>query len=541
MTDIDYIIVGAGSAGCVLADSLSSDPACKVLLVEEGGSGNSFIINMPKGFGKTLADPTTAHFYPTVRTRESGAGQEVWVRGKMLGGSSGVNGMVWNRGVAADYDRLADLAGEQWSWEHMRRIFLSLEDHASGAGPDRGVGGPIPVKTHPLPSPLLEAWLEAGREMGLPIKSDHSDPRQEGIGPLQWNIDAKGRRVSAARGFLTQARKRPNLRIETGVRTDRVILDGRRAVGIAGVRGDGTNVEFQCRGEVILSAGAIGSPRILQLSGIGGAQDLQRAGIDVALDCPGVGHHMREHNLVMMNFRLRERRDSVNHQFKGARLLTNVAKHAVGLNNTMSYGSSEAAAFVKVLPESERPDSQLMFAPYSLDLASGMAMEAEPGMQVFAMTLRPRSEGHVLVTSSDPCSNLNIDPNFLSDEHDRRAAIGQFRFIREMMAKAPLQAYVVGETDFTARAQSDEEIIDLFHQFGGAGYHATATVRMGKDNSAPLDGRLRLRGIDGLRVIDCSVFPEMVAGNTNAPTMGMAMRAAELIHEDSRNSPARAA
>src|SRR5512139_588104 len=541
MTDFDYIIVGAGSAGCVLANRLSADPTCNVLLVEEGRSGDTFVINMPKGFGKTLADPTTAHFYPTVRTREGGAGQEVWVRGKMLGGSSGVNGMVWNRGVAADYDRLAELAGDQWSWEHMRRIFLSLEDHASGGSPDRGVGGPIPVKSHPAPTPLLKAWIEAGREMGLPVKQDHSDPRQEGIAPLQWNIDAKGRRGSAAKAFLKAARARPNLKIETGVRTDRVILQDRRAVGIAGVRDDGTPVEYRCTGEVILSAGAIGSPRILQLSGIGGAQDLQRAGIDVALDCPGVGRHMREHTLVMMNFRLRQERDSDNRQFKGARLLANVAKHVAGRNNTMSYGSSEAAAFVKVLPESERPDSQLMFAPYSLDPASEMAMEAEPGMQVFTMTLRPRSEGHVLVTSSDPGSMLNIDPNFLSDDHDRRAAIGQFRFVREMLAKAPLQPYVVGETDFTARAQSDEEIIDLFHRFGGAGYHATATVRMGKDNSAPLDGRLRLRGIEGLRVIDCSVFPEMVAGNTNAPTMGMAMRAAELIREDRRSGSARAA
>ncbi|HEY6870009.1 MAG TPA: GMC family oxidoreductase N-terminal domain-containing protein [Novosphingobium sp.] len=541
MTDFDYLIVGGGSAGCVLADRLSADPTCRVLLVEEGGPGDSFVINMPKGFGKTLTDPATAHFFPTVRTRENGAGQEVWVRGKMLGGSSGVNGMVWNRGVAEDYDRLAELAGEQWSWEHMRRIFRSIEDHASGASEERGVGGPIPVKSHPAPSRLQQAWIEAGRAMGLPVKADHSDPQQEGIGPLQWNIDARGRRVSAARGFLKRARTRPNLRVETGIRIDRVILAERRAVGVSGVRVDGTAVEFRCGGEVILSAGAIGSPRILQLSGIGGAQDLARAGIAVALDSPGVGHHMREHSLVMMNWRLRHWQDSVNNQFAGARLLANVAKHAAGLNNIMSFGSSEAAAFVKVLPDSDRADSQLMFAPYSIDLGAGMAMEREPGMQVFTMTLRPRSEGHVLVTSGDPAAMLDIDPRFLTDDYDRRAAIAQIRFVRKLMGQAPLQPYVVGETALTVAAQSDDEILDLFHRFGGAGYHATATVRMGRENSAPLDGRLRLRGIEGLRVVDCSVFPEMVAGNTNAPTMGMAMRAAELIHEDRRQGAARAA
>lgn len=541
MTDFDYIIVGAGSAGCVLADQLSADPGCKVLLVEEGRSGDTFVINMPKGFGKTLADPTTAHFYPTVRSREGGAGQEVWVRGKMLGGSSGVNGTVWNRGVAQDYDRLAELAGEQWSWKHMAPVFLAIEDHADGASPDRGVGGPIPVKSHPAPSPLLKAWLEAGREMGLRIKSDHSDPQQEGIGPLQWNIDGKGRRVSAAKGFLKRARTRPNLRIETGVRTDRVLVEGRRAVGIAGIRDDGAPVEFRCHGEVILSAGAIGSPRILQLSGIGGAEDLTAAGIKVVVDSPGVGRHMREHTLVMMNWRLRHWRDSDNRQFAGARLMANVAKHVAGRNNTMSYGSSEAAAFVRVLPESTRPDSQLMFAPYSLDPAAGMAMEAAPGMQVYAMTLRPRSEGHVLVTSADPSAPLKIDPCFLSDDYDRRAAIGQFRYTRELMGQPPLQPFVLEETAFTARARSDDEIIDLFHRFGGAGYHATATVSMGMNNTAPLDGRLRMRGIDGLRVVDCSVFPEMIAGNTNAPTMGLAMRAAQLIHEDRRLGAAPAA
>lgn len=532
MTEYDFIIVGAGSAGCVLANRLSADPACTVLLLEEGRSGDTFVINMPKGFGKTLADPTTAHFFPTVRTREDGAGQEVWVRGKMLGGSSGVNGMVWNRGVKADYDRLAELAGEEWSWEHMRPAFLSLENHASGGSDDRGVGGPIPVKSHPAPSPLLNAWLEAGRQMGLPVKADHSDPKQEGIGPLQWNIDAKGRRVSAARAFLAPVRNRANLTVMTGIRTDRVIVEDRRAVGVAGMRDDGTPVEFRTRGEVILSAGAIGSPRILQLSGIGDAQDLQAAGIDVLVESPGVGHHMREHTLVMQNFRLRRRRDSDNHQFTGARLLANVAKHVAGRNGTMSYGSSEAAAFVKVLPESDRPDSQLMFAPYTIDPGAGMAMEKEPGMQVYAMTLRPRSEGHVRVTAANPAAMLDIDPDFLSNDYDRRAAIGQVRYVRELMAQPALADFVVGETDFTSWAQTDEQIVDLFHRFGGAGYHATATVRMGRDNSAPLDSRLRLRGVEGLRVVDCSVFPEMVAGNTNAPTMGMAVRAAQLILQD---------
>lgn len=536
MEQYDYIIVGAGSAGCVLADQLSADPACRVLVVEEGGPGDSFVINMPKGFGKTLADPATAHFYPTRNMREGGPGPEIWVRGKMLGGSSGVNGMVWNRGVAQDYDRLAELAGDQWSWRSMLPCFLAIEDHASGPSPERGTGGPIKVKTHPAPSPLLKAWLEAGKALGLPIKDDHSDPRQEGIGPLQWNIDGRGKRVSAAKGFLGRARGRPNLRIETGIRTDRVLLTGRRATGITGARADGTPVSFHCQGEVILSAGAIGSPRILQLSGIGPDDVLARAGIETVLDCPGVGTNMREHVLVMMNWRLKDMRDSVNNQFTGARLLANVVRHVAGRNNIMSYGSSEAAAFVRALPESDRPDSQLMFAPYSIDATRGMVMEADPGMQVFTMTLRPRSQGFIQVTSNDPAVPLDIEPNHLGDEYDRRAAVAQIRYTRNLMAQPPLKPFVEGETALTADAQSDDEILDLFRRYGGAGYHATATVRMGKDNSAPLDGNLRLRGIEGLRVVDCSVFPEMIAGNTNAPTMGMALRASQLILADRRSA-----
>lgn len=536
MASFDYIIVGAGSAGCVLADQLSADGHNRVLLIEEGGRGDSFVTNMPKGFGKTLADPATAHFYPTVNARSGAAGQEIWVRGKMLGGSSGVNGMVWNRGVGTDYDRLAEQAGDQWSWENMRPVFRSLEDHASGASDECGYGGPIHIKTHPAPTPLMNAWIKAGTQLGLPEKDCHSTAQQEGIGPLQWNIDTRGRRVSAARAFLNRASKRSNLLVETGIRTDRVILNDRRVVGVAGVRADGRAVEFRCDDEVILSAGAIGSPRILQLSGIGPADALRKAGIDVALDVPGVGHHMREHVLVMMNYRLKHWRDSANHQFAGARLLANVARHIVGGTGTMSYGSSEAAAFVRVLPESDRPDSQLMFAPYSVDPAKEMTMETEPGLQVYPMTLRPRSEGHVLVTSSDPAAPLAIDPKYLSDEYDRRAAIGQIRYIRQLMGQPAIQPFIAGETAFSSWAQSDDEIIDLFHDWGQAGYHATATVRMGKDKTAPLDGHLRLRGAEGLRVVDCSVFPEMIAGNTNAPTIGMAMRAAQLIRAERTGS-----
>lgn len=522
MTVYDYIIVGGGSAGCVLAHDLSANPANRVLLVEEGGEGNGFLVTMPKGFGKLLTSPETAHFHPTVNPREGGAGQEVWVRGRMLGGSSGVNGMVWNRGVASDYDRLAELAGAEWSFEEMEPVFRSIEGGEKAAD-----GGPVTIKSHPCQSGLLKAWVKAGQQMGLPAKRDHRRGAQEGIGPLQWNIDARGKRVSAARAFLGAASGRSNLEIITGMRADRVLLEGKRATGVAGMR-NGEMAEFRGR-EVILSAGAIGSPRILQLSGIGPGEVLQNAGVPVALEAPAIGQHMREHILLMQHFRLRSRADSDNREYSGPRLALNVLRHSLFGTGPMSFGSSEAAAFVKVLAESERPDSQLMFAPYSLDMGASMAMEKLPGMQVYAYGLRPRSEGTINITSGDPAHPPAIDPNYLSDEYDRRIAVAQVRYVRELMKQPALTPYVVGETGFTARAQSDKEILAMFHDWGQSGYHATGTVRMGVDVAAPLDSHLRLRGISGLRVVDCSVFPEMIAGNTNAPAMALARRAAQLI------------
>lgn len=531
MGEFDYIIVGGGSAGCVLAERLTADGKSQVLLVEEGGTGDSWMIEMPKGFGKTLMNPATTHYYPTINPREGAVPQEMWLRGKMLGGSSGVNGMVWNRGIPADYDRLAELAGPQWSWNEMLPHMRRIENHMMGESDTRGVGGPITVQSHPRPSRLTRAWIEAGAQLGLPVKEEHSIIAQEGIGPMQWNIDRRGRRVSSARGFLTMAKGRPNLTVLTGIRTDRVTIRNHRAVGIEGVQ-NGRSVTFAARGEVILSAGAIGSPRILQLSGIGPADVLNAAGVPVVLESPSVGQHMREHLLILQNFRLRRQADSDNSAYSGIKLLGNVARHMLLGTGPLSYGSTEAAAFVRVLPQSTRPDTQIMFQPYSTDPNRAMAFEKEPGVSLYSFRLRPESEGSVTITSADPAAPLAIDPRYLAEEGDQQAAINATRYIRELMAQPALSPYVVGEVGPTAEAQTDEEILAYYHRRGQSGYHATATVKMGQDNSAPLDGRLRLRGIEGLRVCDMSIFPEMIAGNTNAPTMAMASCASTMILAD---------
>ncbi len=532
MADFEYVIVGAGSAGCVLAERLSANGRHRVLLIEEGPARENFLSRMPKGFGKLLTSPERAHFIPTNRVREGSNQPEVWVRGKMVGGSSSVNGMVWNRGCQADYDRLGELAGPQWSWEEMLPYLRGIEDHAFGASESTGAGGEIKVKDHPARTPLIEALLQAGRQAGLPVKRHHHEDAQEGIGTLQWNIDRSGRRVSAARGFVDKARGRSNLTIASDVRIDRVeIVDG-RAVAVTGVRG-GEPVRFAAAREVILAAGAIGSPRVLQLSGIGPAGVLRAAGVDVLIDQPDIGRHLREHFLLIQNFRLRDGRYSQNKAYAGLPLLRNMLRFMLLGSGPMGYGSSEAAAFVRVLEESGRPDCQVMFQPYSLQHENQMVFEQEPGLSLYAFPLRPRSEGSIAIRSHDPTAALSIDPNYQSEEHDRRVNIASVRFIRHLMAQPALAPFVVGETATTAAAQEDEEILAAYRRFGQAGYHSVGTVMMGRDRG-PLDGRLRLRGVANLRVCDCSVFPEMIAGNTNAPTMAMAARAADLILEDAK-------
>ncbi|MFZ4748683.1 MAG: GMC family oxidoreductase, partial [Sphingomonas sp.] len=493
---------------------------------------DTWLSRMPKGFGKLISSPQSAHFYQTTTTAHAYGPQETWVRGKMLGGSSAINGMVWNRGVAEDYDRIAALGNPGWGWDEMLPCLRALEDHHLGASAYRGSAGPISITTNSNRTALADAFIAAGNCLQLRVKDDQNEPGLEGIGYAQWNIDKRGRRVSSARVLLSKARTRANLSIRTGTRVDRVLMANGRALGV-GCTTDGEAINLFAAREVILCAGALVSPRILQLSGIGDGAVLQAAGIETAIHSPNVGRRMREHLTLSINFRLRDWRFSDNREYGGARLMGNMLNYLVNGKGPMARGAAEAIAFVRAHPASVRPDTQIMFNPFSLDTSTaGLAFEKEPGMQCYSYMLRPESEGSVLVSSAQPDAPMAIHPAYLEAEIDRTTSIAGTRALRRIMEQDVLKPHIVGETAKTAWAQSDEDILTLYKQNGHSGYHAVGTAAMGPEATDVVDNRLRVRGVSGLRIVDCSVFREIPSGNTNAPSMAAAWRLAQMISKD---------
>jgi choline dehydrogenase len=533
----DYVIVGAGSAGCVLANRLSEDPNIRVLLLEAGGRDWNPYIHVPAGFMRLLSHPTLNwgyHAEPDPGT----AGRAIpYPRGRVLGGSSSINGLIYVRGQPEDFDHWAQLGNRGWSWDDVLPYFKKAENWEGDETEVRGKGGPLSTSRMERP-PLCAAAIEAGREIGLEYREDVNSLAPGAGDGIGWCQQTRGgrRRASTARTYLNPAMRRPNLEIVVKALVRRIVLDGRRAVAVEYERG-GSIERADAAREVLLSAGAVGSPHILQLSGVGAPDHLSGLGIPVRHELPGVGRNMQDHYVARVSHRV-SGAATVNERSRGLPLVAEVLRYLVTGRGMLTYSASLAAASVKVLPESATPDVQCSFAPGSFK--DGMIGELDefPGMTGGVWQMRPLSRGYVEARSADLHEAPAINPRYFSEPTDRRAVVGGLRFLRRLFAAPALGRYCGPEFLPGTQVESDDELLDYARRKGSTVYHASCTCKMGNDPTAVVDDRLRVHGLEGLRVIDASVMPAVTSTNTNAPTIMIAERGADLVRRALREGSA---
>ncbi len=530
----DYVIVGAGSAGCVLANRLTEDPGTRVVLIEAGGRDRNPLIHIPAGYMKLLDHPTLTWGFKAEADPGTAGRAIAYPRGRVLGGSSSINGLIYVRGQPEDFDHWAQLGNRGWSWEALLPFFRKAENWEGKADEVHGKGGPLfTAKTADMPL-LCRAAIEAGQQIGLEYRKDVNNLPHgagDGIGWVQQTRSGR-RRASAARSYLRPAMQRPNLRVVTNALVHRVLFNGTRAIGVEYSRG-GAVERVDAEGEVILSAGAIGSPQILQISGVGDSEHLGRVGIPVHHRLPGVGRNLQDHYLARVSCTVTGAR-TLNEKSRGLGLAGEVLRYVFAGKGMLTYAASLVAASVKVLEESATPDIQCLFAPGSYAPGPVRRLDDKPGMTVGMWQMRPLSHGYVEARSNQPGDPPIINPRYLSEERDRRAVVGGLRWVRRLFAAPALANYVIAETVPGNDVQTDDELLDYARQTGSTVFHATCTCKMGPDAMAVVDDRLRVRGLERLRVIDASVMPAVTSTNTNAPTIMIAEKGAAMVREDAR-------
>ena len=536
----DYVIIGGGSAGCVLANKLSEDTSFSVLLIEAGPVDTNPLIHMPRGLGKLYTSTEHTYFYDTQRSPGENSLPETWMSGRMLGGSSSLNGLMYLRGHQADYnnwERNLGLSG--WGWDAYGRIFRAMEDHELGANEYRGAGGPLSISVSKNRTLIMDKLIEAGGQLGLRHFEDSSMPEQEGIGYVNATI-RKGRRCSAAKAFLDPARGRSNLKIVTNTQVLRILFEGRRAVAVECIQPSGEAVQFKAGREIILSAGTLHSPALLQLSGIGPAEHLQSFGIPVVQNSPNVGANLREHLVFRLQYRLTGD-FSQNKEHSGWRVMLHGLRYILTRTGLLAAPPYDLTAFVRTRENLTRPDAQLFIGAMSMAIAEegfsvDVKLEDEPGVSIIGYGLRPESQGSVMIKSADPKIAPRITANYLSHPQDREVAISTVRYMRRLFDQPMVRPYIQRELLPGPSVQTDDEILRAYDTVSGPGYHPVGTCRMGTDVESVVDPRLCVRGVSGLRVVDASVFPTPVSGNTNGPALATAWRASEIILEDARSS-----
>jgi len=530
--EFDVVIVGAGSAGCVLANRLSADPSVSVALIEAGGRDASPWIHVPVGYFKTIKDPALNWMYRTEADRGLNGRVLNWPRGKTLGGSSSINGLLYVRGQPQDYDRWRQMGNFGWGWDDVLPLFKRSEAWEGEADPVRGAQGELSVSRSRQSWQVVDAWVEAARQAGFGFNPDYNGESQEGVGYFQLTA-RNGLRCSSAKAFLKPVRSRPNLTVLTHVQVDKVELDGARAVAVRGVR-HGSSVRIGARREVILSAGAIGSPQILMLSGIGEPGHLDAHGIPLKRRLPGVGQNLQDHLQARPVYRCAA--PTINTRTRGLFNQTRIGlEYMLNRSGPLTLAASLGTGFLKTRPDLETPDIQFHIQPFSANNPTTDTDEFD-AFTASVLQLRPESTGEIRLRSARIEDHPLIHPNYLATPLDQQTIVEGIRMARRICRHAPV-ADLITEEHAPGKSVPDEDFDGLLNWARDTAttiYHPTGTCKMGSDPMAVVDERLRVHGIDGLRVADASIMPVIVSGNTNAPAIMIGEKASDMIREDMR-------